>query len=97
MNNLSIGINHLFFYFVAGDYKYVRDHSEEAIVERFLEEERIEESEKMKILDIIRKMGMFLLVIALSFFPFYCYIRAEMFAILHEMLHLMILKKILKL
>ncbi|KAL5719146.1 hypothetical protein ACHQM5_011967 [Ranunculus cassubicifolius] len=29
-----------------GDYKYVRDHSEEAIVERFLEEDRIEESER---------------------------------------------------
>ncbi|KAL5721500.1 hypothetical protein ACHQM5_005139 [Ranunculus cassubicifolius] len=40
-----------------GDYKYVRDTSEEAIVERFLEEESIEERDKMRILDIIRKMG----------------------------------------
>lgn len=40
-----------------GDYKYVRDPSEEKIVETFLVEERIEEEKKLKILDIIKRMG----------------------------------------
>ncbi|XP_058097893.1 uncharacterized protein LOC131242930 [Magnolia sinica] len=41
-----------------GDHKYVREHSEEAMmVERFLEEEGLEESLKQKILGIIKGMG----------------------------------------
>ncbi|XP_077231403.1 metal-dependent phosphohydrolase [Tasmannia lanceolata] len=41
-----------------GDYKYVSEESEEAmIVEKFLEEEGLEESKKEKILGIIRGMG----------------------------------------
>ncbi|EXB55173.1 Uncharacterized protein ypgQ [Morus notabilis] len=40
-----------------GDYKYVRDPSEERIVENFLEEEGIEEEKKTKILGIIKGMG----------------------------------------
>ncbi|GKV21295.1 hypothetical protein SLEP1_g31290 [Rubroshorea leprosula] len=40
-----------------GDYKYVRDPSEEKVVENFLEEVQIEESKKMKILKIIKGMG----------------------------------------
>ncbi|GLT27297.1 hypothetical protein SLA2020_023050 [Shorea laevis] len=40
-----------------GDYKYVRDPSEEKIVEGLLKEEGIEESKKMKILGIIKGMG----------------------------------------
>ncbi|XP_008221062.1 PREDICTED: uncharacterized protein YpgQ-like [Prunus mume] len=40
-----------------GDYKYLRDPSEEKIVENFLDEEGIEESSKMKILRIIKGMG----------------------------------------
>ncbi|KAH9771668.1 HD domain-containing protein [Citrus sinensis] len=52
-----------------GDYKYLRDPSEEKIVENFLEDEGLEESKKMRILNIIKKMvagtcvyGMFALV-----------------------------------
>ncbi|XP_012462604.1 uncharacterized protein LOC105782421 [Gossypium raimondii] len=40
-----------------GDYKYLRDPSEEKLVENFLEEEGIAESKKMKILSIIKGMG----------------------------------------
>lgn len=40
-----------------GDYKYLRDPSEEKIVENFLEDEGLEESKKMRILNIIKKMG----------------------------------------
>ncbi|XP_059633366.1 uncharacterized protein LOC132276112 [Cornus florida] len=40
-----------------GDYKYMRDPSEEKIVEEFLEDEGIEESKRMKILSIIKGMG----------------------------------------
>ncbi|KAK9117862.1 hypothetical protein Scep_015955 [Stephania cephalantha] len=40
-----------------GDYKYVKDPSEERIVEKFLEEEGIEEDEKKRILSIIKGMG----------------------------------------
>lgn len=40
-----------------GDYKYVRDPSEEKIVEEFLANEGIEESKSTKILSIIKKMG----------------------------------------
>lgn len=40
-----------------GDYKYVRDPSEETLVERFLEEEGLEESQRLRILDIIKRMG----------------------------------------
>ncbi|KAL5576195.1 hypothetical protein UlMin_017894 [Ulmus minor] len=40
-----------------GDYKYLRDPSEERIVESFLEKERIEEEKKIKILSIIKGMG----------------------------------------
>ncbi|CAL1374871.1 unnamed protein product [Linum trigynum] len=40
-----------------GDYKYLSDPSEEKIVEKFLEEEGIEEVKKVKILSIIRGMG----------------------------------------
>lgn len=40
-----------------GDYKYMRDPSEDKIVENFLDEEGIEESKKMKILGIIKEMG----------------------------------------
>ncbi|KAK8568441.1 hypothetical protein V6N13_106357 [Hibiscus sabdariffa] len=40
-----------------GDYKYLRDPSEEKLVENFLEEEGIAESKKIKILSIIKGMG----------------------------------------
>lgn len=40
-----------------GDYKYVRDPSEEKIVEEFLNAEGVEESMKEKILGIINGMG----------------------------------------
>ncbi|KAF8009077.1 hypothetical protein BT93_J0154 [Corymbia citriodora subsp. variegata] len=40
-----------------GDYKYLRDPSEEKIVENFLEEQGVEESKKIKILKIVRGMG----------------------------------------
>ncbi|XP_039014513.1 uncharacterized protein LOC120144539 [Hibiscus syriacus] len=40
-----------------GDYKYLRDPSEEKLVENFLEEEGIAESKMMKILSIIKGMG----------------------------------------
>ncbi|CAN1325488.1 Uncharacterized protein YpgQ [Linum perenne] len=40
-----------------GDYKYLRDPSEEKIVEKFLEEEGIDEIKKVKILSIIKGMG----------------------------------------
>ncbi|XP_041013021.1 uncharacterized protein YpgQ isoform X1 [Juglans microcarpa x Juglans regia] len=40
-----------------GDYKYLRDPSEEKIVETFLEQECIEENKKIKILQIIKGMG----------------------------------------
>ncbi|KAK9106325.1 hypothetical protein Syun_022336 [Stephania yunnanensis] len=40
-----------------GDYKYVKDPSEERIVEKFLEEEGIEEDVKKMILSIIKGMG----------------------------------------
>ncbi|KAB1215579.1 hypothetical protein CJ030_MR4G017893 [Morella rubra] len=40
-----------------GDYKYLRDPSEERIVENFLEQECIEEHKKIKILCIIKQMG----------------------------------------
>ncbi|XP_050232687.1 uncharacterized protein LOC126681241 [Mercurialis annua] len=40
-----------------GDYKYLRDPSEEKIVEKFLDEEDVEETKKMKILGIIKGMG----------------------------------------
>lgn len=40
-----------------GDYKYVRDPSEEKIVENFLGEEGVEERKKLKILKIIKAMG----------------------------------------
>ncbi|XP_015902134.2 uncharacterized protein LOC107435099 [Ziziphus jujuba] len=40
-----------------GDYKYLRDPSQERIVENFLEEEGIEEEKKMRILSIIKGMG----------------------------------------
>ncbi|KAK7312212.1 hypothetical protein VNO77_35913 [Canavalia gladiata] len=40
-----------------GDYKYLRDPSEEKIVENFLEEEGVEENMKSKILSIIKGMG----------------------------------------
>ncbi|KAK9115549.1 hypothetical protein Sjap_014496 [Stephania japonica] len=40
-----------------GDYKYVKDPSEEKIVEKFLEEEGIEEDEKKRILSVIKGMG----------------------------------------
>ncbi|KAI4373144.1 hypothetical protein MLD38_011303 [Melastoma candidum] len=40
-----------------GDYKYLRDQSEEKIVENFLEQEGVEESKKIKILSIIKTMG----------------------------------------
>ncbi|XP_038906375.1 uncharacterized protein YpgQ [Benincasa hispida] len=40
-----------------GDYKYLRDPSEEKIVENFLTEEGIEENKKQKILAIIKGMG----------------------------------------
>lgn len=40
-----------------GDYKYLRDPSEEKIVENFLEDEGLEESKKMRILNVIKKMG----------------------------------------
>ncbi|GAV72246.1 HD domain-containing protein [Cephalotus follicularis] len=40
-----------------GDYKYLRDPSEEKIVENFLEGEGVEESKKTKILMIIKGMG----------------------------------------
>ncbi|XP_057961652.1 uncharacterized protein LOC131153394 isoform X2 [Malania oleifera] len=40
-----------------GDYKYVRDPSEEKIVENFLEKEGIEQSMRKKILRIIKRMG----------------------------------------
>lgn len=42
---------------LAGDYKYLRDASEEKIVENFLTEEGIEENKKQKILSIIKGMG----------------------------------------
>ncbi|PON77733.1 Ribonuclease Y [Parasponia andersonii] len=40
-----------------GDYKYMRDPSEERLVENFLEEEGIDEENKNKILGIINGMG----------------------------------------
>ncbi|KAG7036603.1 ypgQ [Cucurbita argyrosperma subsp. argyrosperma] len=40
-----------------GDYKYLRDPSEEKVVEDFLEEEGIEDNKKQKILAIIKGMG----------------------------------------
>ncbi|KAK1326995.1 hypothetical protein QJS10_CPA01g00093 [Acorus calamus] len=40
-----------------GDHKYVRDQSEEMIVERFLDEEGLDEGKKERILGIIRGMG----------------------------------------
>ncbi|XP_026408170.1 uncharacterized protein LOC113303354 [Papaver somniferum] len=40
-----------------GDYKYVRDPSEEMITERFLEAENVEESKRQRILSIIKGMG----------------------------------------
>ncbi|KAM1846551.1 hypothetical protein ACFX14_010955 [Malus domestica] len=40
-----------------GDYKYLRDPSEEKIVENFLDEEGIDETKKMKIITIIKGMG----------------------------------------
>ncbi|OMO60137.1 hypothetical protein CCACVL1_24373 [Corchorus capsularis] len=40
-----------------GDYKYLRDPSEEKLVENFLEDEGIDESKKTKILSIIKGMG----------------------------------------
>ncbi|KAF5202499.1 Brother of ft and tfl [Thalictrum thalictroides] len=40
-----------------GDYKYIRDPSEEEIVEKFLVEECVDESERMRILNIIKRMG----------------------------------------
>lgn len=40
-----------------GDYKYLRDLSDEKMVENFLEDEGLEESKKMRILNIIKKMG----------------------------------------
>ncbi|KAI3982892.1 hypothetical protein MKX01_010375 [Papaver californicum] len=40
-----------------GDYKYVRDPSEEMITERFLETENVEESKRQRILSIIKGMG----------------------------------------
>ncbi|KAG2707873.1 hypothetical protein I3760_05G166200 [Carya illinoinensis] len=40
-----------------GDYKYLRDPSEEKIVENFLEQECIEEHKKIKILQIVKGMG----------------------------------------
>ncbi|XP_026404381.1 uncharacterized protein LOC113299560 [Papaver somniferum] len=40
-----------------GDYKYVRDPSEEMITERFLEAENAEESKRQRILSIIKGMG----------------------------------------
>ncbi|KAF7808265.1 uncharacterized protein G2W53_035008 [Senna tora] len=40
-----------------GDYKYLRDPSEEKIVEKFLEEEGVEENKKSNILKIIKGMG----------------------------------------
>uniref|UniRef100_A0A803P0G3 HD domain-containing protein n=1 Tax=Cannabis sativa TaxID=3483 RepID=A0A803P0G3_CANSA len=40
-----------------GDYKYLRDPSEEKIVEKFLEAEGMEEEKKNKILGIIKGMG----------------------------------------
>ncbi|XP_030454365.1 uncharacterized protein LOC115675747 [Syzygium oleosum] len=39
------------------DYKYLRDPSEEKIVENFLEEQGVEKSKKIKILRIVRGMG----------------------------------------
>ncbi|MCH92516.1 metal-dependent phosphohydrolase, partial [Trifolium medium] len=40
-----------------GDYKYLRDPSEEKAVENFLTEEGVEENKKSKILKIINGMG----------------------------------------
>lgn len=40
-----------------GDYKYMRDSSEEKIVEDFLVNEGIKDSKRMKIIDIIKGMG----------------------------------------
>ncbi|KAE8022994.1 hypothetical protein FH972_008751 [Carpinus fangiana] len=40
-----------------GDYKYLRDPSEEKIVVNFLEQECVEEHKKMKILQIVKGMG----------------------------------------
>ncbi|KAL6980033.1 hypothetical protein U1Q18_021684 [Sarracenia purpurea var. burkii] len=40
-----------------GDYKYVRDSSEEKIVEEFLEAEGVTEGKKIKILSIVKGMG----------------------------------------
>ncbi|KAJ6288904.1 hypothetical protein OIU76_024809, partial [Salix suchowensis] len=39
-----------------GDYKYLRDPSEEKIVQNFLEEEGVDEIKKMKILTVINGM-----------------------------------------
>ncbi|CAN1165018.1 Uncharacterized protein YpgQ [Linum perenne] len=46
-----------------GDYKYLRDPSEEKIVEKFLEEEGIDEIKKVKILSIIKGMGKVALIL----------------------------------
>lgn len=40
-----------------GDYKYVRDPSEEKTVEEFLKTEGLEQGKQMKILSIIKRMG----------------------------------------
>ncbi|KAJ4961345.1 hypothetical protein NE237_021255 [Protea cynaroides] len=40
-----------------GDYKYVRNPSEEVIVEKFLEQEGMDEKRRKKILMIIKRMG----------------------------------------
>ncbi|OVA12090.1 HD/PDEase domain [Macleaya cordata] len=40
-----------------GDYKYVKDPSEETITERFLEAENVEENKRRRILSIIKGMG----------------------------------------
>ncbi|RZC75036.1 hypothetical protein C5167_050516 [Papaver somniferum] len=50
-----------------GDYKYVRDPSEEMITERFLEAENVEESKRQRILSIIKGMGTVLYKAVLHF------------------------------
>lgn len=40
-----------------GDYKYMRDPSEEKLADKFLEEEGIEDGKRQKIVDIIQRMG----------------------------------------
>ncbi|XAR63983.1 hypothetical protein NMG60_11024160 [Bertholletia excelsa] len=49
-----------------GDYKYMRDSSEEKLVEEFLESEGVEESKRIKILGIIKGMGEFVLNISVQ-------------------------------